>query len=164
MLNVLTPTRPAAHHSIATPVDRRAHLTDEVRRLLLSFSPSDKRTRQLHKDLQQRKNKAADTLGSMFDAALTKQETSKLRAFGNLIAAFCARDNGRICRSFQQLFPLETREDGELNNVQVLIAQGDRSPQTLDRFIGELDDSIAVHTEMKEWALQERFIARRGAQ
>jgi hypothetical protein len=159
--SVLAP-RAQSYHQHPSPVERRNTIERELERLLLALSWSDQRTRQLRKDVQQRKNKAVPTVASMIDSALTKKEESKVRAIANMLSAFCAASAGRVCRCFQLLFPAETREDGELNNVQALVATGDRSPQTLQRLIEELDDSIAIHTEMKEWAIQELFVAQGG--
>lgn len=152
----------AEYHQPMPAVERRNRIRLELHELLVALTGSDKRTRQLHKDIHQGKSKAADHVALMVDAGLANREESKIRAIGNALHAWCSAGTVHVFRKFSQIFCAETQNQGELDNVELAVEQGDRSPQMLDRLIQELDENIAIELEMKEWALHQRFIARGG--
>lgn len=159
--SLLTPVG-GQNHSTMPSVERRRTLRDQIHGLLVALPGSDKQSRQLHKDLQQDRSKAPDHVALMVDSALTLREESKVRAIAHALLAWCSAGRASVCRKFSQIFCAETQNQGELDNVELAIEQGDHSPQTLDRLVQELDENIAIETEMKEWALHERFVDRGG--
>lgn len=150
----------AEYHQSMPAVERRHRLRIQVHALFVALTGADKRTRQLHKDLQQGKIKLADNVAVLIDAALTNREESKVHAIANALLAWCAAGKARTVRKFGQIFCAETHKQGELDNVELAIEQGDRSPRTLDHLIRELDENMAIELEMKDWALRERFVAQ----
>ena len=138
-------------------------MASELRRLLLGIAPPDKQSRQLHKDLQQQKNRAPDTIATIVVAGLKNDQESKVRAIAHAISGFCSAGKAKLCRRFPQLYPIETREQGELDCLEVAIAQGDHSTPTLERFVKEVDENIAVLTEMREAAITELYAPKAAA-
>lgn len=150
------------YHQPPSSVERRQQLRVQIHNLFVAITGADKRTRQLHKDLQQGKIKLAENVADLVDAGLTNREESKLRAIAHAILAWCSAGKARCSRKFSQIFCAETQNQGELDNVELAIEQGDLSPQMLDRLIQELDENMTIELEMKEWALRQRFIAQGG--
>lgn len=148
------------YHQAMPAVERRHRIRLQLHHLLVALTGSDKKTRQLHKDMQQGRLKTSDHVAFMVDAALTNHEESKVRAIAHALLAWCSAGKARFVRKFSQIFCAETRNQGELDNVQLAIEQGDHSPRTLDHLIRELDENMAIEREMKEWALRERFVAQ----
>lgn len=153
MTTSLIPPREIGHHRIVGSVEQR-HYAAEIRRLLLSIVAPEKQTQQLHKDVQSEKNRAPETVASMIDVAIKTGQESKAHAIANAISAFCSFGKTRVQRSFRQLYPLETQSQGELDNVEVAVEQGDESNPTLARLVTKLDANMAHEQQMKEWALE----------
>ena len=109
MMQSITRRSALYHHPIVGSVEQR-HMASELRRLLLGIVPSDKQSRQLHKDLQQQKNRAPDTIATIVVAGLKNDQESKVRAIAHAISGFCSAGKAKLQRRFPQLYPIETRE------------------------------------------------------
>lgn len=150
------------YHQSAPSVERHHKLRIQMHSLFVALTGADKRTRQLHKDLQQGKIKLADNVAVLVDAALTNREESKVRAIAHALLAWCSAGRTRMTRTYSQIFCAETRNQGELDVLELAVEQGDLSPQTLDGLAVELREDITIKTEMLEWAQHERFVAQGG--
>lgn len=157
--SVTTPTAPD-NHQFSSTVERRRQIRSTLGDLLTALPGSDERTRQVHKDIQSEKSRCAEHISLMVDSAISLRQESKVRAIANALLAFCSASCGRVQRAYSQIFCAETDVDGLLDNVELAVEQGDRSPRTLDLLIDLLTKSIAVQTEMLEWARRVRFGAR----
>jgi hypothetical protein len=154
--------RRVANRPVVNEAERQL-LADEVRRALLALhshvtGSRSPRGRRLHQDVQQLKNKAPLTLATMLtDAFNDRAPLADITQIGNIIAGFfTAKRRGHV-RKLRDLSPLETREEGELNVVQVAIDQGDHSAPTLQHFITDIDVNIALLEEMKQAATEELY-------
>lgn len=106
---------------------------------------------QKHKDLQQGKNRAPNTLASMLTDAFKKEPSvPKVTRLAHTILAYFTPQS---CRALKDLHRVETEEEGDVNKIQMAIAQGDLSTPTLRNFVEEVDELIAVLTEMRSAAL-----------
>lgn len=141
-----------AYHQVGATVDR-ARLISELRQLILSISSPDRRLQQLRKDVQQGKNKVADTLAAFLAAG----PSSKAIAFGQRIIDVVSAGTRQVRRKLRDLSPIETKEEGEFNCLQNKIDLGDYSTQTLTEFVKELDEYIPVVQEMRAAAIDELY-------
>ena len=106
---------------------------------------------QKHKDIQAGKNRAPNTIAQMLTDAFKKQPSvPKVTRLANTIIAFFTPNN---CRELKALHSEETREQGDVDRIQMLVAQGDCSTPTLRKLVEELDDYIIVAQEMRSAAL-----------
>lgn len=106
---------------------------------------------QKHKDIQQGKNRAPNTLASMLtDAFKKEQSVPKVTRLAHTILAYFTPTN---CRELNQLHAVETEEQGDVDTVQMRVAQGDTSTPTLRKLVEELDEYILVAQEMRSAAL-----------
>lgn len=154
--------RRRSHHLIIDEVER-ARLAGDVRCALLALHAHvtgrrNRRAAQLHKDVQQGKNKAPETVATLLaDAFNDRAPLSDITALCDVIAGFfTAKRRGRI-RSLRELSPLECEKEGALNLDQVAIDQGDHSAPTLKHFIADCEVNIALLIEMKQAATEELY-------
>lgn len=149
----------AVHHSMVGRVEcTSAALEREIKTELLAFSSRDKRVQQLHKDIQQGKNKCAETLAAIVTDPTSSRPPTERGRIGKMIWDFCvALTPGRVQRRLRDLFPIETKEEGDINIVQIAIAQGDHSTATLKQLVDEIDDYIPILLEMRSAALAELY-------
>lgn len=150
-------TRPfgVPNHRIVTPVER-LQLAREIRQDLLSVRPKDKTVSQLRKDLQQGKNKAPDTLATILCAASNHGDPLAERLTGTVRGFFSARIQ-KLRRKLRDLLPLETAEEGAMNNTEMRFAQGDRSRPTLIELKREVCKLRELLDEMEEAIDMELF-------
>jgi hypothetical protein len=131
-------------------------LAGEFRQRLLSFRSKNPRIQQLHKDLQQGRNRAPETICAILvDAWNDSKPLSEVVSPAKTITDFFSSHVGRIRRKLRELSPIETREEGDVNCIQVAIDQGDHSRPTLEKFVKEVDENIAVLVEMRDAAIAE---------
>lgn len=152
----LDATAGARYHSLETRVASRA-LVNEIRTELLSFSSRDRRIQQLRKDIQQGRNKCAETLAAIVTDPTADRPINDRGRIGKRITDFFSAHAPRSRRTICQLNPIETKEEGDINNVQMAIAQGDHSTQALDHLIEEIDQYVPVLLEMRAAAVAERY-------
>lgn len=106
---------------------------------------------QKHKDIQQGKNKAPNTIACMLtDAFRKEQSVPKVTRLAHTILAYFAPQS---CRELKDLHSVETQEEGDVNDIQMAVAQGDTSTPTLRKLVEELDEYILVAQEMRSAAL-----------
>lgn len=106
---------------------------------------------QKHKDIQQGKNRAPNTIAQMLTDAFKKEPSvPKVTRLAHTILAFFTPQS---CRPLKELHSVETREQGDVDVIQMRLAQGDLSTPTLRNFVEEVDELIAVLTEMRSAAL-----------
>lgn len=96
---------------------------------------------QMHKDIQQGRNKAPNTLARMIAGAVHTKQVSRIVG---TISGFIAARNPRSRRKLPELIPLETKLDGEMDCTEMAIAQGDMSTPTLMK----LKEQIASYREL----------------
>lgn len=106
---------------------------------------------QRHKDVQRGLNKAPRTIASMLTDAFKKEPSvPRVTRIARTILTFFERTD---CRELKELHSVETKEQGEVDLIQMRLAQGDMSTPTLRCFVEEVDELIAVLTEMRSAAL-----------
>jgi hypothetical protein len=153
----LMPNSPAAHpRSITTGEQDR--LEEEIRGCLLQVSSSDPKIRERKKDLRKGFNKAPNTLAQFLVQAYNEQRPITKRLTDAIGDFFSARTQ-RLARRLRDLNPIETKREGDMNNLQMAIAQGDLSTPTLKRFVEEIDEYSAVLAEMRAAAVAEIYKA-----
>ena len=102
---------------------------------------------QRHKDIQQQKNRASNTIAAMLTDAFRKErDVSKVTRLAHTILAFFTPTT---CRELHELHPVETREQGELESAQMAVAQGDLSTPALRKLHKELGDYVLIAEEMR---------------
>jgi hypothetical protein len=143
------------HPQMIAPGERDK-LADEIRSCLLSVSSSDPKIRERKKDLRKRFNKAPDTLAGFLVQAFNERRPISARLTTAIGDFFSARTQ-TIQRKLRELSPIETREEGDINCLQVAIDQGDLSTPTLKKFVEEVDEYIAVLAEMRSAAIAEIY-------
>lgn len=115
----------SVHHPAISRVEADT-FSDELRQELLAHSSHDKRLIQLRKDVQARKNKAADTI-----AALVCDSHNAGGSLGEkiirTIRGFLSARTKKVSASWRQLRAKETRIEGKMNCVELEIDQGDES-------------------------------------
>jgi hypothetical protein len=154
--------RRSAHHPAIDQVEQD-RLIAELRDALLALRAHvngrrDVRAKQLHKDVQSGKNRAPETMGILLTEAYNdRAPLSDVERISHIITSFFRSKRQGGVRKLRDLSPVETREEGELNCIQVAIDQGDHSAPMLNRLIEELERNIAILTEMRESALEERY-------
>lgn len=110
---------------------------------------------QMHKDIQTRKNKAPKTLATMLVDGFRKERSpAKVTRLAHTIIGFFS-SNAREQRRLRDLNPIETKEEGDINVVQMAIAQGDLSTPTLRKLVEQIDEYAPVLQEMRGAALAE---------
>lgn len=138
----LTPNSPVSHHQPLNWVEQ-----DRLERMIADDLLSLPACGQRHKDIQAGKNKAPNTIAAMLTDAFRKErDVSKVTQLAHTILAFFTPQN---CRDLSALHPIETREQGELENAQMVVAQGDLSTPSLRKLHKELGDYILVAEEMR---------------
>lgn len=102
---------------------------------------------QRHKDMQQGKNRAPNTIAAMLTDTFRKErDVSKVTRLAHTILHFFTP---KTCRELHDLHPVETREQGELEAAQMSVAQGDLSTPALRTLDKELGDYILIAEEMR---------------
>lgn len=154
MLQSLPAPATAANPQRISSVERD-RLADDIRTCLLSVPPNgDPKIRDRKKDLQKHFNKAPDTLAQFLVHAFNEKRPISQR-LTTAIGDFFSSRSQRIQRRLRDLNPIETKEEGDVNNIQMAIAQGDESTPTLIRFVTEIDEYVAVLQEMRAAAVAE---------
>jgi serine kinase of HPr protein (carbohydrate metabolism regulator) len=143
---VFSPTGVATHHSLVSRVECDT-LTSELRTHLLSVRSKDQRTIQLRKDVQQGKNKAPETIAALISDAFNSGDDVAGRMASTIRSFFSAR-TAQLQRRVRDLMQVETVEEGEFNNVQMKIAQGDLSRPTLIEMKKEIGEYRAILDEL----------------
>ena len=142
----VTPESRFSHHQPCNWVER-----DRLERMIASDLLSLPACGQRHKDIQAGKNRAPNTIAAMLTDAFRKERNvHTVTRLAHTILQFFAP---QTCRELQELHPIETREQGELEEVQMAVAQGDLSTPTLRKLVEELDEYILVAQEMRAAAL-----------
>lgn len=154
--------RRRSHHPVVGQVEQD-RLVGELRDALLALRAHvngrrDARAKQLHKDVQSRKNRAPETIAALLASAFNERAPmSDVTRICQIIGGFfIAKRRGHV-RKLRDLSPIETRSEGELNLVQVLVDQGDHSAPMLAHLIEACDENIALLTEMKQAATEELY-------
>ena len=137
------------NHSTRTRVEP-ALLTKEFRQQLLAFRSSNPRIQQLHKDLQQGRNRAPETICAILADAFNDEKplaevVSPVKTISDFFAAHAPKLRRRLC----ELLPLETREEGRMNNTEMRVAQGDLSRPTLVELKREVCELRELLNEME---------------
>jgi hypothetical protein len=140
-------TTSVSHHSLVSRVECDS-LSSELRTQLLSVRSKDQRVIQLRKDLQQGKNKAPETIAALLTDAFNNKN-SAVDGFAATIRGFFSARMNRLQRKLRDLMQVETVEEGEFNNVQMKIAQGDLSRPTLIEMKKEIGEYRAILDEME---------------
>lgn len=122
-------------------------LAGELRQHLLSAESNDQRVIQLRKDVQQRKNKAPETIASILSDAFNRGDDIGER-FASTILGFFSTRVAKMQRRLRDLMQVETVQEGEFNNVQMKIAQGDLSRPTLTDMKKEIREYRLILDEM----------------
>lgn len=122
-------------------------LAGELRQHLLSAESKDQRVIQLRKDVQQRKNKAPETIASILSDAFNRGDDIGER-FAATIRGFFSTRVAKLQRRLRDLMQVETVQEGEFNNVQMKIAQGDLSRPTLMDMKKEIREYRVILDEM----------------
>lgn len=146
---------PNSNHQYMSLVECEA-LERAIRDELLALPHADQSTRQKKKDIQAGKNKAPNTLATMLVGAFTKERSvPRVTRLAHAIIGFFEARGEKQQRGLRDLHPIETKEEGDLNNVQMAIAQGDLSTPTLLKLVEEIDQYTPVLQEMRSAALTE---------
>lgn len=145
-------------HPQMIPLGERARLADEIRGCLLSVSSSDPKIRERKKDLRKGFNRAPDTLAGFLVQSFNERRPISQRLTTAIGDFFGARTQ-TIKRRLRDLHSIETSEEGDVNDVQMAIAQGDVSTPTLKKFIQEIDEYMPVLLEMRAAAVAELYEA-----
>lgn len=122
-------------------------LAGELRQHLLSVRSKDPRVIQLRKDVQQLKNKAPETIASLLSDAFNSGDDVGER-LASTIRGFFSTRVAKMQRRLRDLMQVETVQEGEFNNVQMKIAQGDLSRPTLMEMKKEIGEYRAILDEM----------------
>lgn len=150
----LMPSTSAAHPQEITAVERE-RLEAEISRCLLEVpSAGDQKVIDRKKDIRKGFNRVADTL-SQFLVHSYNNGRPIAKPLINAIGDFFSARTQRGVRRLKDLFQIETKEEGDVNVVQMAIAQGDDSTPTLIRLITELDDLIPALQEIRDAAVVE---------
>lgn len=158
MLSTNAAKLPVSNHRFMSLVECEA-LERVLKDELLSLPHYDQATRQQKKDIQQGRNKAPQTLARLLVGAFRKDPKRPTRLARTIIGFFESKE-AKEQRSLRDLQKIETREEGELNNVQIAIAQGDLSTPTLMDGVREIDEYLPVLQEMRSALLSEATRAR----
>jgi hypothetical protein len=144
-----------SNHQFMSLVECEA-LERAIRDELLALPHADQSTRQKKKDIQTGKNKAPNTLATMLVGAFRKERSvPRVTRVAHAIIGFFESRGAKQQRRLRDLNPIETKEEGDLNNVQMAIAQGDLSTPTLLKLVEEIDEYAPVLQEMRSAALIE---------
>jgi hypothetical protein len=144
----LDSTAGARYHSMESRVESHA-LENEIRTELLSFSSRSRRIQQLHKDIQQRRNKCAETLAAILTDPTADRPPAHRGRIGTMIRDFfSARTNG-VRRTVRQINPIETKVDGEVDCLQMQIAGGDLSTPTMKMAVEKIDEEMSLLVELR---------------
>lgn len=163
MPQTLLRDRRRSHHHVVDQVEQD-RLVSELRDALLALRTHvdarrrDRRAKQTHKDVQQRKNRVAETLGLLLtDAFNDRAPIGDLERFGQIISAFFRGRRREEVRPIAVLNPIETGIDGDMNSAQMAIAQGDHTAPMLMRLVNDVDRLSPILAEMKQSALEELY-------
>jgi len=148
------------HHSAIGAVERE-QLASELRTDLMSVSSHDPKVIQLRKDLSQLKNKAPNTLAAILCDAHNRNQPIAERVASTIRDFFSSRSK-RIQRKLRELSPIETKAEGEFEQLQNAIDLGDTSTPTLKNFVREIDEYVAVLLEMRDAAVAELYRAEKS--
>lgn len=144
-----------SNHQFMSLVECEA-LERAIRDELLALPHSDQSTRQKKKDIQAGKNKAPNTLATMLVGAFRKERSvPRVTRLAHAIIGFFESKETKQQRALNDLHPIETKKEGDLNNVQMAIAQGDHSTPTLLKLVDGIDQYAPVLQEMRSAALNE---------
>lgn len=141
------PTGAAAHHSLVSRVECDA-LANELRTDLMSIASKDQRVIQLRKDLSQFKNKAPETLAAILADAHNRQQPVADRIASTIVGFFSSRRR-QLLRQLSEIMQIETVEEGQLNNIQMRVAQGDDSMPALLELRKEVRENKAILDELE---------------
>src|SRR4051812_30524303 len=154
MSTSLRPSAPTTHPQPITPVEQ-SRLEDTIRRELLQApSAGDQKVIDRKKDIRKGFNRVAETL-TQFLVHSYNQGKPIHKGLVSAIGDFFSARTQRGLRHLKDLFQIETKEEGELNLVQMAIAQGDRSTPTLIRLTTEIDEIVPVLLEIRAAAVVE---------
>jgi hypothetical protein len=154
------------HHRRVSTVECHRFI-EEIRTALLGVRAGvrgdrDHRAAQIHKDVQSLKNKAPETIGTLVADALDGQSDPwNISRVAQVIASFVSSRTRKLRLNIDQLNVAETREEGEFNNAQMAVAQGDRSLPALLRWKSEVADYRIVLDEI-DAALDVEICKRQG--
>jgi hypothetical protein len=157
----LMSTSAASHHSMVSRVECDT-LTSELRTQLLGVRSRDQRTIQLRKDVQAGKNKAPETIATLLTDAFNSNDPIADR-FASTIRSFFSARTQQLQRKLRDLMQVETKEEGEFNNVQMKIAQGDLSRPTLIEMKKEIGEYRAILDELEAAVDAELYPPARNA-
>jgi hypothetical protein len=154
MSTSLKPSTAAAHPQPISAVERE-RLEDDIRRCLLETpSAGDQKVIDRKKDIRKGFNRVAETLSQFLVHSYNEGKPITKHLVTTIGDFFSARTQ-RSVRRLRDLFQIETKEEGEVNNIQMAIAQGDRSTPTLIRLITEIDDLVPILLEIRAAAVVE---------
>src|SRR3954470_16615042 len=160
MSTSLRPSAPATHPQLITAVEQ-SRLEDDIRRALLEVpSAGDQKVIDRKKDIRKRFNKAPETLAQFLVHSFNERRPISKRLTSAIGDFFSARTQ-RVLRRLRDLDQLETKEEYDVNQVQLEVAHGDLSTPTLIRLITEIDEHVEVLQEMRAAAVAELQKAER---
>jgi hypothetical protein len=155
--------RRGSHHHMIDQVEQE-RLIAELRTAMLALRTHvnarrrDRHAKQTHKDVQQRKNKAPETLGTLLTSSWNERAPlADIERIGAVISAFFRGCRRGLIRAIGVLIPLETQIEGDLRCAEVAIAQGDHTAPMLLRLVDDIDMLSPILTEMKESVLEELY-------
>ncbi|MFL5481119.1 MAG: hypothetical protein ACJ8AK_02935 [Gemmatimonadaceae bacterium] len=155
MSTQLLQSTPATHPQLITGGERD-RLQEDIQRVLLQVpSAGDQKVIDRKHDIRKGFNRVHATLSQLLVHAFNNGRAEICEQFVNAIGDFfSARTQGAV-RLLKELFEIETKEEGELNVIQMAIAQGDRSTPMLIRLITAIDQIVAVLLEIRAAAVKE---------
>lgn len=155
MSTSLLQSTPAIHPQPITPGEQ-ARLAEDIRRCLLEVpSAGDQKVMDRKKDIRKRFNKAPETLAQFLVHAFNERRPISKRLTAAIGDFFAARTPRAVLRRLRELDKAETKEEYDVNQVQLEVAHGDLSTPTLIRLITEIDEHVEVLQEMRAAAVAE---------
>src|SRR4051812_11871995 len=154
MSTSLLPSTSPAHPQPIT-AGERDRLQEDIQRVLLQVpSAGDQKVIDRKKDIRKGFNRVAETLSQFLVHSYNNGHPIAKPLVAAIGDFFSARTQ-RGVRRLKDLFQIETREEGDVNCVQMEIAQGDRSTPTLIRLITQIDELVPVLLEIRAAAVAE---------
>ena len=142
----------------------QAQLEEDIRRCMLEVPDAgDQKVRDRKKDIRKGLNRAPDTLAQFLVHSFNERRPISKRLTAAIGDFFSARTQ-RVLRRLRDLDRVETKEEYDVNQVQLQIAHGDCSTPTLIRLITEIDEHVDVLQEMRAAAVAELEKARGATQ
>jgi hypothetical protein len=154
MSTSLQPSTSSVHPQPVT-AGERDRLQEDIQRVLLQVpGAGDQKVVDRKKDIRKGFNRVAETL-SQFLVHSYNNGRPIAPQLVNAIGDFFSARTQRGVRRLKDLFQIETKEEGDVNCVQMEIAQGDRSTPTIIRLITEIDELVPVLLEIRAAAVAE---------